>query len=103
MKNVTEYDRPQRQDSGFKWRWVLTRLLLVLPILQLYFTLKTIRPPGESDYYVLFVHAELARTNQPLYWPWPEYGPHIGAGGLRYPADRPDRLLVVRFRGESLP
>jgi hypothetical protein len=77
------------------WRWIVLRLLLVLPALQLYATLRWgIKPPADSDYNLLYLHAELVGAGDALYWPWPEYGPHFGADGLRFP---PDRIFYPPF------
>jgi hypothetical protein len=86
---VTENEPERAQARGLAWRWVLSRLLIVIPIIQLYATLTAaIEAPSTSDYWLLYVHAEMARHEETLYWPWPDYGPHFGANGLRFPEDR---------------
>jgi len=97
--------KPVKARSGFDWRWVGARLLLLIPAIQLYVTLASVRAPEDSDYNILYVHAEMARSNETLYWAWPEYGPHFGTSGLRFPADRvfyppfltPGLSLVTRW------
>jgi hypothetical protein len=83
---MTDPNRPVR--AGLAWRWLFVRLLLVIPVLQLVVSLRGIAAPTESDYTILYVHAEMARSGEPLYWDWPDYGPHYGTDGLRFPQDR---------------
>lgn len=47
------------------------------------------------DFAPVFRHAERVRLGQPLYWPWPEYGPHVMTAVM--PTYPPDRLPYPPF------
>jgi hypothetical protein len=42
-----------------------------------------------SDFLPIYLHAERIRASEPLYWAWPDYGPHVlTAAQPEYPAER---------------
>lgn len=41
-----------------------------------------------ADAVIYYTVAKRALAGLPLYWPWPEYGPHFGTAGNPYPLDR---------------
>ena len=59
------------------------------------------------DVTYLYSAAERVRTGEPLYWPWPEYGPHVHTDmGPPYPFERhpyPPALASILAPATALP
>lgn len=101
---------------GLNWTWVRRKLWLVLRVTALAHVAVQLlvflpnhwrREDVQRDVTYVYTAAERVRTGEPLYWPWPEYGPHVHTEmGPPYVFERhpyPPVLAAVLAPATTLP
>lgn len=98
---------------GIRWEWLRARSVQALVLLSLALHVGRVVPEtlavtrAKYDVYTYYLAALRVRSGEPLYRPWPEYGPHVNtAGGPGYPLDRfpyPPPLAVLLAPAAALP
>lgn len=99
-------------SPGVSWERVAAAALLAVSILYLAYlgrelgTALWARAARRDDLVRYYVIARRALAGLPMYWPWPDYGPHFATPGYPYPRERypyPPFLMGVLVPFARLP